>query len=611
MRYKSGFSITTLALLVILSGCGGGGGSNTPPGPTPGPQPPPAAAPSVSVAVQPGAIVSGSKAALTWSSKDATSVSIDQGIGPVATSGSMEVSPTATTHYQATAKGPGGTTSAGATLTVDAKVTVQISASPDSITPGKSSKLTWSSAGATSISLTPGIGTVGPDGSIDVSPSSDTTYTATATGPGGTARASVKVKVKRAGIEAINHIIFMLQENRSFDTYFGHLNDYRAAQGLPTDVDGMPAGAFNPSADGKSAVYAFHFKTMCMENVTANWNSSHADYNRRQPVSETATLDGFVLRASMLAVIDPQGIRAMGYYDASDLPYYYYMASQFATSDRWFAPVLSRTNSNRLYVLSGTSAGYTDIPTKPLTNKTIFELLEENGISWKVYTIGSNTFLDNFQPFEKQHLANIVPIAQYFTDLDNDTLPSVALIETTGWSDEHPRENTSIQAGAAEVAKIINALMKSSSWEDSAFIWTFDEGGALYDHVPPIPAPNPDGILPVDLAPNSQHPALLCWQPDGSINPSPTCRFEYTGFRVPLMVISPFTKPHYVSHTPTDYTAILKLIETRFNLPNLTERDKSSIDMTEFFDFVNVPWQTPPTPPVQPQNGLCDPSQMQ
>ena len=85
----------------------------------------------------------------------------------------------------------------------------------------------------------------------------------------------------------------------------------------------------------------------------------------------------------------------------------------------------------------------------------------------------------------------------------------------------------------------------------------------------------------------------------------PTCDFVYTGYRVPLIVISPFTKKNYVSHTVADYTAWLKLVETRFNLPSLTKRDAAQMDMSEFFDFVNVPWKVPPTPPTQPTNGPC------
>ncbi len=121
--------------------------------------------------------------------------------------------------------------------------------------------------------------------------------------------------------------------------------------------------------------------------------------------------------------------------------------------------------------------------------------------------------------------------------------------------------------GANFVSSLINGLMQSPSWKDSAFILTYDEYGGLYDHVPPQPTVSPDGIKPVDM-----HPGDVCTTSTG-----PICDFTYTGYRVPLIVVSPFTKKNYVSHTIADSTAILKLIETRFNVPALTKRDAAQI----------------------------------
>src|SRR5579863_3467661 len=184
----------------------------------------------------------------------------------------------------------------------------------------------------------------------------------------------------------------MLQENRSFDEYFGKLNDYRIANGLPGDVDGLPADASNPSGDGSGTVSAFHMISMCVENPSPYWPGAHTDFNLSDPTSATPTMDGFVTASALFArsrgFYDTQGIRAMGYYDGNDLPYYYFMASSFATSDRWFSPVMAETPPNRLYLLAGTSRGHVyPLPsgTPGLTNKTIFQLLQENGISWKVY----------------------------------------------------------------------------------------------------------------------------------------------------------------------------------------------------------------------------------
>lgn len=400
-------------------------------------------------------------------------------------------------------------------------------------------------------------------------------------------------------VSAINHIIFMSQENRSFDSYFGHMNDYRASQGLPTDVDGLPTDATNPAFDG-SIVHSFHLQTMCVENTSADWATSHIDFNRFNETSDTPTMDGFVVQAGAAAMgqgsKDTVGVRAMGYYTAADLPYYYFMASQFATSDRWFAPAPTETEANRLYLVAATSVGHVHRPTQQVSAKTIFDLLDTKNISYKIYYMDPqlDTELDDFSGFMATHQNKFFPLSQYFTDLQNGTLPQVSYIEPgfTDGNDEHPGLGDDIQDGAAETAKIINALMASSAWKDSAFILVYDEGGGFYDHVPPpTTVPSPDGIPPMDLITTNP--------------PDPKGDFTRYGFRVPMMVVSPFSKKHYVSHTVTDSTAALKMIEARFGLPNLNHRDTAGMDMSEFFDFQGKPWATPPTPPAQPTNGPC------
>jgi len=411
------------------------------------------------------------------------------------------------------------------------------------------------------------------------------------------------------GLQSVNHIIIMAQENRSFDTYFGQLPAYWQANGFPSQqFDGMPANASNPNYSGTGTVAAFHVATECTENLTPSWDESHLDWNLQNPTSSTPTMDGFVYNAAKFAMdsgyYDTAGIRAMGYYNATDLNYYYFMASNFATSDRWFSPALDRTQVNRMYLLAATSQGYAYPPgtnqndNAPLTAATIFDSLQKAGLSWKVYESDPNsTYLTQFAEYAPPNPlpANVVPATQFLTDAQNGTLPDVALIEG-GYNsglDEHPDNN--VQSGAAYVASLINGFMASPSWSDSVFILTYDEAGGLYDHVPPQSAVNPDGIAPVDL-----NPGDICTS--GGAN----CDFNVTGFRVPMIVISPFTKKNYVSHTVADYTAILKLIETRFNLPALTQRDAAQMDMTEFFDFQNVPWATPPTPPAQVTGGVCN-----
>jgi phospholipase C len=408
-----------------------------------------------------------------------------------------------------------------------------------------------------------------------------------------------------------------MQENRSFDHYFGALNVYKAKQTppLPQDVDTWtsgtdktPTNVSTPSYDPNTGqpgppIKAFHMQSACSENLTPSWNETHRIWNLFRvpgafPMNGNAFVEGKFAHDEFVAGLpnftDFTGKRAMGFYDDTDLPFYYFMAANFATSDRWFSPAPTRTHPNRFYWMAATSQGIISPPDHQITAKTIFEVMDNNHISWKIYTTDGHTYFSYFTYFNAHH-ANVVPLSQYFSDVQNGTLPQVAYIETgieiNGTSssgvDEHPKSN--IQVGAQFAARVINALMKSPSWKDTVFIETFDEGGGLYDHVPPMPVPSPDGIPPL-LPPNSQ---------PGD--------FTLTGFRVPMIVISPFSKKNFVSHTPMDATAALKLIETRFKLPSLTARDAAMPDMSEFFDFSTStgPWGTPPVPPSQPANMPC------
>jgi phospholipase C len=287
---------------------------------------------------------------------------------------------------------------------------------------------------------------------------------------------------------------------------------------------------------------------------------------------------------------------------------------------------MSRTEINREYLAAATSGGYA-LPngsnpqdTPQLKSTLIWEELQKAGISWKVYINPEGTgcagppydvtcllqtgYLDGFtySTYIKSNLSqHIAPISEYFSDLENGTLPQVAEIEPASDasldqhgsdSDAHP-EN--VQAGARYTSTLINALMQSSSWEDSAFIFFFDESGGLYDHVPAQPTVSPDGIPPIDLK-----PGYICTTITG-----PTCNFTYTGYRIPMYVVSAYAKKNYVSHTVMDTTAWLKFVETRFNLPPLTKRDAAQPDMTEFFDFNNPPWMSPPVPPQQRVSNPC------
>jgi phospholipase C len=286
---------------------------------------------------------------------------------------------------------------------------------------------------------------------------------------------------------------------------------------------------------------------------------------------------------------------------------------------------MTRTQPNREYLIAATSQGYaypigTDQNDQALlTATTIFQELQAAGITWKIYVNPQDSscqsdptpqclltlsYVQNFewgQDIPTDYPQNLATITQYFDDLQNGTLPQVAIIEpaSSAGLDEHGSDSDQypidIQLGANYVSSLVNALMTSSYWKDSAFILTYDEFGGTYDHVAPQPTVSPDGIKPQDLMPGD-----ICTQSTG-----PTCDFTYTGYRIPLIVVSPYAIQHYVSHTVMDTTAILSFIEQRFNLNPLTKRDAAQKSMSEFFNFSNPPWMTPPTPPAQNTNGPC------
>jgi phospholipase C len=545
--------------------------------------------PQISLSASPAVVLAGASTTITWNTANATSLSIS-GLGSVSLTGSATVTPPATTTYTAMANGAGGVANQSLTVTV---TKISITATPDSIAPGQNVTLDWNSPGATSVCISNGGGVFsGPSGSIQLSPTVTTKYVATAQdSSGNTWSNSVVVPVSQAGpgFTKIKHIIFLVNENRSFDNYFGQLGQYRAAHGLANTIDGTDANAVLFDAEG-DPVSPYHFQTVCHENLNPGWNASWPD-------ADHGKMDKFVLMGEQFSTFlgntkDPHGTRAMGYYDWTDLPYYYDLATQFGTSDRFFSPVLAGTEPNRMYVFAATSFGYDNAPSNVVvggwTQPTIFDRLDQAGISWRYYYQSNSVFLVQFSTWlrDSQKVWNI---SHWYTDVQNpNSLPQVIFIEHATNPvrlDEHP--NLNIQLGAANTQKIIDALMASPSWASSIFIFTYDEGGGLYDHVPPLALPAPDNIPP-----NSPNP------PNGD--------FQHSGFRLPVIVMSPYSRPNFVSHVGRDSTSILKLIEVRFGAQSLTARDAAADDMTEFFDFSAPAWATPPMLQAQPTNGTCD-----
>ena len=654
--------------------------------------------PIVSITASSSSISSGQSDTLTVTASKSASVHVTGSNGTSYTlpynGGSLTVAPTSTTTYTATATNSSGSSSAQTTITVTANTpnpTVSISAQNSSISPGSSDVLTVTATNATTVVVTGSDGSSNSlpstGGTVTVSPTTTTTYTAEASNASGqTASAETTVTVgSSVGVTKIQHVIFMMQENRTFDSYFGMLNPYRQSNGWDIgddgktyDVDGIDDKLTTiTNQDDEGATYGLYkFRSTCIDDDSSDWLASYGDVNRYNFLtSRPIKMDGFVHTAEGYAkscvnsgtcggaYTDTTGERAMGYYDQDFLNYYYYMASQFAVSDRWFSPVASKSTPNRIATFSGgTTQGLAFDPglddhLSQQSEMTIFQELNNAGVSWKIYysktssnypdTIFSyfgyaNQFLyhktstnsctGGTQPSSAVgdatnsfciNTSHIVPVSQYFTDLANNTLPAFAFIEQ-GNSDEHPGSQQSILNGQASMANIINKFMASSSWQNSVFFFGYDEGGGPYDHVPPVPghsnqntdaslgsipdissiAVNPDGFnpcLPPTPGQYTQHCDLRTASPGAHSGDAAAVQgfAAQIGFRVPNIIISPFTRKHYVSHTPMDHTAVIKFVESRFisSSAHLTNRDAAQPNLLEFFDFNAVPWSAPPTPP--------------
>jgi phospholipase C len=382
-----------LFTLLFLSACGKGGGSSTSSVQTGGSQTTPSAptATVVSMTASAQTIAAGKSVTLIVTATNANTVFITNNVNSASLSvsaggGTATVNPVQTTTYTVTATGANNQQATA--QAVIAVMFVSITAAPATIVKGEiSPTLTVTAANATQVTIsnnttstTYTLAATGGTQSVTPPPPVTTTYTATATDASGdTATAAVTVTVNAtATVALINHVIFQMQENRSFDSYFGMLNTYRQKYGLNVaddghvyNVDGIDdklATTYNLDDQGNKH-YLFHTVSTCLDDMTSAWEESYGsvsrwDFSLNRPILD----DGFVHidqgyngsgKCSGECDDDAAGVRAMAYYqDTSvsgqpELNYYYYMASQFALSDRWFSPVSSKTKPNRLATMAG------------------------------------------------------------------------------------------------------------------------------------------------------------------------------------------------------------------------------------------------------------------
>ncbi len=490
----------------------------------------------------------------------------------------------------------------------------------------------------------------------------------------------------------LQHIVIVMQENHSFDNYFGALpyvpggpyhsprrfdrdgdgaslavdsedgcrgDDHRCVDGLTCRMVDGDLQCFNANPDdGGRLVRAFHDARRCVvPDLDHEWFGTHREGNFLDP-NGTLThykADGFVRQNDITEQVDNGAETAsddqtMNFYNQREIPFYYALAQDFALSDRYFASVLGPTFPNRSYELAATSFGHLTTSDafpppggyKPITG-TIFDLLDQHHVTWADY------FQDvpgggSFRPFpgDPHFLPLNLFLAQAAGTAGAGDLPQVSFVDPdfgviggiAKENDEHPP--TDIQRGQAKVSQIINAIRNGPHWADTIILVTYDEHGGFFDHVKPPPAPQggartPDGIFPGQCADLSNPPASL--QPGGGAEcaritvpdaealcpafaadptgpyPAECASFDQLGVRVPLLAISAFSKPHYVSHVVADHTSLLALIEKRFmtaatghdrdgdgdrddvdlTRPHLTKRDLFASTLEDLFDFDRAP----------------------
>jgi phospholipase C len=424
--------------------------------------------------------------------------------------------------------------------------------------------------------------------------------------PAGTANAALPFE----------HIVVVMMENHSFDNYFGMLplRGQPLADGFTFDANGKPMNK-NPLDGGYQ--YAFHLQGTCAPyGVSQDWDNTHKQVN-------DGAMNGFAETCN----------EAMGYWDESDLPFYYSLAKTFCLGNRSFCSTQGQTYPNRRYLYAATSSGNISTSTSSFemaapANGTLMDVMTKYGVTWMNYFTDLPATVIIPQNLEN-HPTNYSPIAQFFTDCAAGLLPNVSFVDpdfdavgtvgadlfsylqdvpnppaaiasaltqykedsaSLGQSEENPQD---IAIGEAFVSRVVNAVMNGPLWSKTLLIWTYDEHGGYYDHVPPLGAPLPDNIPPEISATDYQ------------------AAFNVTGVRVPTVVVSPYSRPGAVSNVPHDHTSIIATIAAKWNLPALTYRDAQANTLLDYLNLSGPPaFLTPPTlaAPALPEDvsgGTC------
>ncbi|HEY5985290.1 MAG TPA: alkaline phosphatase family protein, partial [Streptosporangiaceae bacterium] len=442
----------------------------------------------------------------------------------------------------------------------------------------------------------------------------------------------------------IRHIVVLMMENHSYDNYFGMLAD--RGEGFPLDQDGNP-DVSNPRLDG-SSVPANHRTSyhQLPEIPTQSWHACHRQWNGGR-------CDGFVRNVEELFPgVDP-GV-AMSYWTEEDLPFYYALARTFTLADHWFSSCLGPTFPNRRFLIAGTANGLIDdLPFDIIDYPpagTIFDMLGLHGISWANYhhvsrygamlrrSLGGDMLTTArrlvslgawlkplTQAFRgnKTFTADLYPLGlarfrlhlhgfrRFCADADNGTLPAFSIVDPDfrEFSEENPQD---VRRGEAFAAEVINRVMRGKGWPHTVLVWTYDEHGGYYDHVPPPEAPRPDDTdgRPMRGLPSWLHTGLRPIFHDyftrAEAQDAGPRRYDKYGFRVPTVIVSPYSRPGRVCDQVFDHTSVLKLVEEKWNLPPLTRRDAAANSPLAALDLDSPPAFL--TPPELPAPRLAGPS---